>query len=362
MTPAFASPRHAAAFALLVGGLLAAPAVIGAAGGLDRARVYATIPTAAGPYVHFQRQIFESEGDLDIAFVGSSFMWSAVHTPMVRDSLQAAVGRPVRLTTLASVWPGLDRDYVVLRDLLTHRRVRMVVLQLPNRDLPTDDPHATVNRVTDEPHLRASRFYQVGALPGMTVGLPLRARAALYGGAVVGLPRHLLSLARPDRRRADPVEATLGARFDRRGYFGDRYQAFRPEPPALEADKITHRRCAPPACRLYAEPLPEYQMHFVRLMGALLREHGVPAIILHVPQANERHATAVEERVDWFALMGPGATLIGVPPAQLFRGLTDDEIKRFYVSDHFNENGAVFFTKAILPALLQRFREHEAPR
>jgi hypothetical protein len=362
MTPAFTSLRQAAGFALLLGVLLGAPAVIGGTGLLDRASVYATIPTEAGPYVHFQRQIFEAPGDLDIAFVGSSFMWSAINTPVVRDSLSARLGRPATVTTLASVWPGLDRDYVVLRDLLTHRRVHMVVLQLPNRDLPTDDPYAVINRVTDEPHLRASRFYRVGELPEIAAALPFDARASLYAAAVVGLPRHLLSLVRADRTRPHQVEATLGARLDHRGYFGAPYEAFRPRPPGIAVRDMIYTHDAAPDYRFVDEPLPPYQMHFVRLMAALLRRHHLPAVILHVPQANERHAAAVEERVDWFDVMGPGTTLIGVPPARLYRGFSDAEIKRFYVSDHFNENGAVFFTATVLPALLELYRTREAIR
>jgi hypothetical protein len=357
VTPAFSSTRRAAAFALLLALLLLAPALGAWFRMPDAARAYATIPTSAGPYAHMRREIFLERDELDIAFIGSSFMWSAIDGPMLRDSLSAALGRPVRLTTLASVWPGLDRDYTVLRDLLEHRRVRMVVLQLPNRDRPTDDPHATVNRVTDEPHLRASRFYRVGAFPGMTEGLPWRSRLGLYASAVVGFPRHLLSLARPDQVRPFGVEGTLGARLDERGYYGARYQRFRPDPPVLTAGDILHRSCEPPACRVYDEPLPPYQAHFVARMSALLRERHVPAVLLHVPQANERDATAIEERADWFAAFGPGTTLIGVPPARLFAGLRDDEIKRLYVSDHFNANGAVFFTRAILPGLLRRYRE-----
>jgi hypothetical protein len=360
MTPAFSSPGRAAAFAALLLALLAAPALVGRLGVLDRADVYPTIPVGAGPFAHIQRQVFDETAALDIAFVGSSFMWSGIDAPYVQRELTRALGREARVTVLASVWPGLDRDYVLLKDLLSRRSVELVVLQFPNRNRPTDDPAAEANRVADEPHVQAFRFYRAGELDEVDAALPSRPRAALYAGAVLGMPRHLLTLARPNYTSPAAVEATLGARLETRGYYGAPFERFRPDPPQFDADEMIYSGSDGAAYRFFEEPLPPYQMHFAKLIGTLLAEHDVPAVVLHIPQANETTVDVVEERLDWRELTGVTGPLIGIPPARLFAGFDAEEVERFFVSDHLNENGTIYFTRAVTPALLQAFADHEA--
>jgi hypothetical protein len=348
------------AFATLLLALLAAPAVVDRLGVLDRADVYTTIPIGAGPFAHIQQQVFEETGALDVAFVGSSFMWSGIDAPYFERELSRALGRQARVTVLASVWPGLDRDYVILRDLLARRRVELVVLQFPNRDRPTDDPAAEMNRVADEPHVHAFRFYRVGELDEVNQGLPWRARAALYAGAVLGIPRHLLTLVRPNYMAPSPFESTLGARFETRGYYGAPFEPFRPDPPQIDASEMIFSPSSASSYRFFDEPLPPYQTHFAKLIGALLAAYDLPAIVLHIPQANELTADVVEERVNWLELTGVSGPMVGIPPARLFAGLTNDEIRRLFVSDHFNENGTIYFTRAVTPALLRAFTDHAA--
>jgi hypothetical protein len=80
---------------------------------------------------------------------------------------------------------------------------------------------------------------------------------------------------------------------------------------------------------------------------------------LHIPQANEIDAEVVEERVDWLEATGIDATLVGIPPARLFRGFSEQETLRFFSSDHLNQNGAAFFTRAVTPALLEVYAARE---
>ncbi|MBI5772286.1 MAG: hypothetical protein HZA89_00915 [Verrucomicrobia bacterium] len=359
MEPAFTSSRQASAFALLLLALLALPAVVGRTGALDRAQVYPTIPVAAGPYAYIHRQIFEEKGELDIAFVGSSFMWAGINTPYVQQQLTAALGREAKVVTLASVWPGLDRDYALLKDLLSRRKVKLLVLNFPNRELPTDDPDFVINRVSATPHIQAFRFYRAGEFPEVADGLPFTSQASLYASAVLGMPRHLLSRVRPDFTAPAEAELELGAHKVRRGYYGAPYAEWRPAPPAIDPEEMIYRDATRSSFRFYQEPMPPYQMHFVRLIGQLLRETKVPVAILHIPHACERKVDAVEERLNWPELLGVSALLIGVPPARLFAGLGDEEIKRLYSSDHLNDNGNAYFTRAVTPALVRVFTEHE---
>jgi len=357
MTPAFAGPRQAAVFAALLAALMVAPLVVANLGVLDRSQVYPTLPVGAGPYSHIQRQVFEESADLDVVFVGSSLMWSGIDAPYVQRELSRVLGRDAVVTVLASVWPGLDRDYAILRDLLARRRVRLVVFQLPNRNRPTADPAAAINRVGDEPHVYAYRFFRVGELPAGD--LPPRAETALYAGAVLGLPRHLLSFVRPNYTEPAPVAANLGARFVALGFYGAQYEPYRPSPPALGANELIYSPATAATFGFFDEPLPPYQTHFAHLIADLLKQHEVPAVVLHIPQANEISANVVEERVNWIEEFDIDGSMVGIPPTRLFAGMSDAEVERFFLNDHLNENGTIYFTRAVMPALLRLATEHD---
>jgi hypothetical protein len=48
--------------------------------------------------------------------------------------------------------------------------------------------------------------------------------------------------------------------------------------------------------------------------------------------------------------------MIGIPPATLFTGLTDEEIRKLYSDPvHLNENGQIFFTTVMTPILLKLY-------
>jgi hypothetical protein len=362
MRPAFTRLSHAAYFAALLTFLLAGPALVAPTGIQDRADVWTTVPTYAGPTPHIQHELFEADEPLDVVFIGSSFMWSGIDAPHVQREISLALGREASVTVLASVWAGLDRDYAILRDLLDRRSVRMVVLQLPNRDLPTDDEAAEYNRVADGPHVQAFRFFRRGEMEDAFEGLPVRYAASLYGGAVLGLPRHLLTLLRPNRVAEIEYRATLGARLDPAGYFGAPYERFRPTPPVIPVEEMILGPGTASTWRFFDEPIPPYQLHFAREIAELLGERGVPTVLLHLPQANELTADHLEERMDWVEVIGIDATLVGIPPARLFGGYTREEALHFFSSDHLNDNGAIYFTTAVAPALVRVFEDHAATR
>ena len=55
-------------------------------------------------------------------------------------------------------------------------------------------------------------------------------------------------------------------------------------------------------------------------------------------------------------------TMLGIPPAILFKGLTDDDIRKLYSdSVHFNENGQNYFTALMTPNLLKIYESQPVP-
>src|SRR5688500_16048399 len=121
MGSAFSSSRQALAFAFLVILVLAAPVLLEWSGRLQREQVYPAVPTNFGVFPFVHQEIFRESGPVDMAFVGSSGIWSGIDTPMVAARMSARLGRPAEVFTLGWPWPGYDAVYVVAKDLLERR-------------------------------------------------------------------------------------------------------------------------------------------------------------------------------------------------------------------------------------------------
>jgi hypothetical protein len=171
---------------------------------------------------------------------------------------------------------------------------------------------------------------------------------------VLGAPRHALSMVRSNR-----VAGSQGAdeffRPDNErevGYYGAAYVPEQRRPPALPADSLLYCASTASQFRFENDPFPEYHMHFLRRMGALLQEHGVRTLVLNVPIDRDRGASVMRERLYWPDLFGPETYMAGIPSALLFEGFSDEEFYRFYEDQHLNRNGREYFTAALLPAIV----------
>jgi hypothetical protein len=357
MRPAFSSPRQAAAFALLLAALLALPAVMARTGRLDRRDVYPPIADEYGPFPWIQQKIFAEAGDADMVFLGSSHLWNAVDTPYVQRQLSERLGREAEVFTLGWPWAGFDAAYVLARDLLDRRRVRTLVIY-------DEDPR------DDLPHRHSSRWFRIGEDSDALAGLPWTAQASLYGGTVLGMPRHLLSLARPNlvedpargshsfwntRYAAPNLARQRGAIKARLGF--DYTTEFLPYPSpgvATPGDARVYSAEARDAFAFVGPALPPYQLHFARKLARLCRERGTQLVVLHVPVLAEQGQTVIAERAFWPEVLEAPAEIVGIPPARLFAGIPAGDLPRlFYDKVHFNQNGQELFTPLITPALVE---------
>jgi hypothetical protein len=364
MSPAFSSSRQAAAFALLLAVLLALPAVMARTGRLDRRDVYPAIADKYGPFPWIQQQVFTEAGDADLVFLGSSHLWNAVDTPYVQRALSARLGREAEVFTLGWPWPGFDAAYVLARDLLDRRRVHTLVIY--------DE-----QRRDDSPHQHSSRWFRIGDLADALQGLPWSAQASLYGGSVLGMPRQLLSLVRPNLVE-DPRHAPFNYWHthyaaanlaDQRGALKARlafkyshdFDPYRPPSVATPADVRIYSAETQGAFAFRGSALPPYQRHFARKLAQLCHSRGTQLIVLHVPVLAERGQPVITERVFWPEVLGAPAEVVGIPPARLFAGIPSGDLTRlFYDEEHFNQNGQELFTPLITPALVHLFARSDA--
>ena len=367
MRPAFSSTKQAAAFALLLLVLLLSPVLVGKNLLPPRDEVYSSMTWRHGPFSYLHQQIFAEKSDIDIAFIGSSRVWAGIDTPYVQEALSRQLGRKATVQTFGWSWLGFDALYFITQDLLQHRKVKMIVF---------DDEYWPA------PHVAAARWFRYGenreALQGMSPAI----QANYYFAALLGMPRNLLSLIRlnypeelvlPDDAhwknfyRSQNSKERLGALTVERGM--SLSAPLVPYAPAINSQPSDVRIYSPETAdvfRFSGPPTPAWQLQFAKQFAALAAAHQVKLVFLHLQPPfsdNETNSAYIQERECWPEILGTNVTMMGIPPAKLFSGISQEDLpKLFYTPDfcHFNKNGQAYFTQIITPALLQLYENQPA--
>jgi hypothetical protein len=368
MRPAFSSAKQAAAFTLLLLVLLCLPLVILPSWLPSREQAYNVWGWSYGPSPWIHHEIFEETNDIDIALMGSSRMIHAIDPRYLQQKLSEKLGRPAVVRMFGWGGPGFDSSFFVAGDLLAHRRVRMLV---------SDDENPLGTR--RNPMLMDWFRYRENA--GALGGLTLSEKAAFYFAAIRGMPHIFLELLRPNLdaplvtdppngwelgNASESVAGLLGATRSKLGFRTDLdepYSKFIPYVPPTEAN---------PAAEVYSPehtgsfefqnaPLPNWQMQFARRFAVVTLEQHCALVLLYLPSVDEARLPTIAESQDWPRIM-PGAILLGIPPAEMFNHLADDDVRKLYLDrKHFNENGMDYFTPLITPALLKTYETISHP-
>jgi len=348
MFPAIWSNRHAVALILVIAVLLSLPVLMSVAGLPPRDRVYSGIRVETGTGPLDEQQIFEEKEPVDILFVGSSLLVRGVDMNYVQQQLSAQLGRPAKVSRLALKWQGLDMQYMLMHDLLEHRKVGMVVMNMP-----------TLALIGDAPHIQAYRWMRWGEFPKSTAGLPFRDRMAIYGAQVLGAPRQLVNYLRPNRLvQNQQMVATLGSQseYGAVGYFGGPFVPEPRTPPVISLDTVVAHGADDKNFDFDGLALGPYHRYWGRQIGDLVKEYHVPFVMMHIPEDTEKGMTRVPERMYWPDVIGiSSAPVLGISSAALFRDTPASEVNNYYYDQHFNDNGREFFTRAITPALLELY-------
>lgn len=356
MRPVFSSTRQAAAFGALLGILLLLPVLIAKMGWLDRGDAYLFVNKNAGPFPWIYQQIFIETNDVDIAFVGSSRMMTDISTPAVKRELSGKLHADAEVFTIAWNWGGYDALYTIARDLLEHRRVRMMVV--------CDD-------LGQFPHPFGHYWLRMGEQSDVRAGMPLLAQMSCYANEVLGAPRCLLKLVRPVQFDShwdlNPFyleidganfKEQLGSMRKRLGIEANpaNFIPFQPRGLATPADARVYSPASRDAFVFNDAGRDEYQLYFARKLAEICRQHGTWLVALYLPALDERNQTAISWRAPWREFSNGSAMLVGIPAARLFAGISDADVQKlFYNNDHMNQNGQDYFTPLIIPALLNLY-------
>jgi hypothetical protein len=367
MRPAFGSTRSAAAFALLVLILLLLPAIVGPGQLPSREEIYSSFWWANGPFPYIHQQIFKEKGDIDIAFVGSSHMAQGINTPYVQEKLGKKLGRPAVVRSICWGGAGYDALYFITRDLLQHRKVHMLVFY--------DD----YNPGWYWANSLAPRWFRFGDNAKALSGLSVRFQLSYYFAAIIGMPRNLLSLIRSNipvdliskkknyleiNFKAPNPATMLGTSSAHIGFGLDPaptsenapFVDFAPPTDALSSEVSIYSPATRAMFQFKGPPTPPLPLYFARKFATQAQENGAKLVLLHIPIFSERKDAEIREREFWPDVLRADVTMVGIPPARLFAGMTDDDVRKlYYNSAHLNTNGQEYFTSIITPSLLELY-------
>jgi hypothetical protein len=345
MRPAFKSTAHLTAFLALVLLCLSLPVLLNKSGRLTPRDSYEIMPENHGPYTFVESEIFDTKGDIDILFLGNSLIWAGIDTPLVEQELAKKLNRKVRVVSFGSSWAGLDIPYTQLRDLLERKKVGLVILSIPRINFE------------DGPPPPAFRFLRNDAYPDITSELGLKYRISTYAGNVLRSPHDLLTLVRRNRSQPSDYTKSFGALMSEQGWIptGDQFTVFVPDSPVIPSTELVYSSDTRDNFQFTGVNLPPYHQFYLIKIVELLKRYRSPLAMINIPQYSEHSSQKVLEENFWPAILGCDVPLIGVPPAALYGGLNEDQIRKLHYNEHMNKNGSEFFTRTVMPAILETY-------
>src|SRR5258708_690215 len=102
MAPAFDSGVQAGLFGLLLLVLLLLPIFIAKTHAIARREVYMAMPAIVGPYAFVGKEIFDESSELDVLFLGNSYVWAGIDTPAVKEALSERSHADAKVVTFGS--------------------------------------------------------------------------------------------------------------------------------------------------------------------------------------------------------------------------------------------------------------------
>jgi hypothetical protein len=352
--PAFDTAWQMFAFLSLVALTLGLPVLLAFSGKITRRSSYEIMPENQGAFSFVRNEIFDNSEPIDLLFVGSSVTFGGIDAPQVERALSEKIGRPARVMTFGHYFNSLDIVYMQVRDLLERKKVRMIFLSVPRLPYP------------EGPSPIAYRFMRYNEAPEVFGALPIQSRLSIYACSVLRSPRDVLSLIRPNLgKNPSPFAKNLGA--DKADWGAMRaplkFVRYAPPAPFVRIEDLIYSRETADRFLFSGEDIPLHQKIYLEKLVELLRREKVPFAMINIPQNTERLSTKIIERRNWSEEFGAEIPIIGIPPAELFAGLSEKEIDLMYYDDmHFNTNGNEFYTKTILPAVLEVYEQQTANR
>lgn len=314
---------------------------------LTRSERYETVPSNGGNFVFLKHQLFTETSDIDVAFIGSSQVWQGIAAKKIESELSVKLGRPAKVLVLACNWSGPDVIYTILNDLLSHRRVKLVMLQIPHAGL--GGPHYTLrwighnfrdkNIETNPAAQYFSRYDKMQLFAADMLGmpwiiqrtlLPQKSHLSSYGWSID--PNGSLPVA--STMVGTPVQPNLAATL-----------------PKLHSDTdfVLERK----DFNFYQAEISTYLAAYLKGIRDVTSHYKTRLAFFEIPRFDQKTECAVPFGHEISQIFSQEEyTFIGMPACQFFKSLPEFDWRQFYADTfHMNKEGMTYFADILIPSI-----------
>lgn len=325
---------------------------------VPKSSVYHSIWNYNVPGAHLYQETFVDKKPVDILFIGASTLWDGIRPNIISAALKKNFQHEPVVFSFGFLWQNIDQTYLLLRNIVEKRKIKMVVISTAFPDI-----------VLNESHIKIFKFISWKRDASMYQGLPFSTMLNIYAETVLGAPRQLWSQMQSNMSEQkfkttidnDIYHQTSGYRSHKKTVYNrnNPYRDIMVTPPSIDKSNMIYTTKSKKIFTFSGKPLTQYELHFYKKITKLLKEHDIHQVFLRIPAYKERNNKSILLRVNWpVSVNNQSADIVSVIPQSLFHGLTLDMIQQlYYDQDHFNDNGSLMFTKTIAPAIVKIYQK-----
>ena len=339
MEPLIKKNNHKRLFLVLILVFLACPFIVHLC--IDRQTAYDAVPLRMGPYHYLSEQILHEKAPIDFLFLGSSDMNQGFNIDYLRKDWAKKHKKSFNIIMLAASWRGFDKLYFFLKDVLEHRQIKFVLLSVYGRNI--------------YPHNASKYLYNIYDHNADFSYLPIQTRLAFYAESLFGVPKLLYNKIFPpngmDSTSKDrTIAKDYGALLVDYGYDprkeGEEPRSFvkrNDSPPHITMNEVVYFGGESNTFKT-PYPMNAMEMYFYNLIVKLCKDHHTKLALIQMPFPTDDKKSI--NLYQWS--FDKKIPTIAIPKGVLFPNMSQHDIEEFYNnSTHFNNNGALYISKAL---------------
>lgn len=295
------------------------------------------------PYIFIANELTTSNEPVDILILGSSFGWTGLDASIIAECLSKEIDRNAKVLNFCSNWRGDDQYFILLRELLKKREVKLVLITQPVWSIQQQYTW----------HFRTSHYMRFSD-NYLLSGLSTIDKITWYGHLVLGAPRQLLSAIRPNiRPNKIPHSETFGSMLKKKGFNGEMFENFEPE----VNNDIYQTTGSIESVDEFVDlnhTFPEFQTFWMKKIRDTLNINKVSHAQISIPIWSHRNDKEIKRSASLNDIYQ--CDLIGITPYKLFGEMKLQEQKLFFYNEHMNYNGAKYFTKSVIKKIIEYYK------
>ena len=343
VNPLFLSTSNAILFCIVIFIFLIAPFFVDKFSNLTVKSCYLATPTRGGDYGFISRETFDKKGAVDVLILGSSFMWTGVNAEIIKNEIDRKAKIDSNVINFGTNWKSMALLYRLFKDISDNRKVKMLMI-----------PALTLSEVKKEQmHILSKYWLPFDLIMENKKEFNIDFLIKSYAIKLLGLPRQLLSLVRNDFNENTFDTSKYGSYLVPAGYYGRPFFKKEYEAPHIKPSELLKGISHHDLVSRKSELKDSSRVAFIKLILQLAERKGTRVIFLKPKQCPSDKGGA-DETVFIPAAFKKKVHVISLNDNELYPSLSKTEVENMYYNkNHLNSNGNKYFTKTILPAIME---------